>query len=518
MMLQFPTPYKDELLYSVIARYGIRSGNTSHRAVLEDVFGSDRFTACLELQPGVSHIISNLPANSAISADQLIFQNTMYPFFTAFRDEKQAQHIYDSLLDNHGKDLNNAIGLMSSTVKPVAYFQYCPLCSQEDLDVRGELYWRRMHQIPGVRICTKHGIWLSESKVPTRRIKQEFKAPKLETCPFQNVHIVSDNNMLGQYSCIINNIERLLNYQYPNRPMDWFYRCYKSHLIQKGYATDRGRVDHKRLRKDFVDFFGVELLEILQSSVSVESGWLKLIFQKHRKGFHPIRHLLVVQFLGLMLDDVFFGDPSQACIAQKNIKHQPKRKISKKNMTPEYKERAKKERRDAWLQMRTSHPNYSRLELRKLNPKIYAWLYRYDRKFLIEHMPEKLPPKAGAIRYDWVERDQEILEQVTKAVMHLQSEKGKPQRLTLGRIEEMLGKQCLMPKHLNKMPQTKVFLAKVVEDSKKFRKRRIEWAIEELKKDEEPLNLNRIKMKAGVNIKKDSTEYYMLISFLNMEG
>lgn len=78
------------------------------------------------------------------------------------------------------------------------------------------------------------------------------------------------------------------------------------------------------------------------------------------------------------------------------------------------------------------------------------------------------------MRYDWEKRDAEIYEQVFKVVRFLNKEKGKPQRLTLTRIQEVLGKQHLMPKHLEKMPKTKAFLAEFVEDSKKFRKRRIE--------------------------------------------
>lgn len=501
MILQFPIPYEDELLYSLLARVGIRSGNVSHRAILMDVFGTDNFTANVELQPGISNIISNLPIGSSISANQLIFRNTMYPFFTAFRDKEQAQCIYNSLLDEHGRDLQNAIGLMSSAVKPNTYFQYCSLCNQEILQKSGELYWRRLFQIPGVRICIKHGVWLSESTVSTRgRTKYVFAAPTQDNCSDYHVQMVADKIMLEQYSCIVNKIEQLLNLKYPNRPLDWFYCHYKNQLMRKGYVSEKGRVDHQRVQKDFVDFYGVKMLDIFQSLVGGESSWLKLIFQKHRKGFHPIRHLLVMHFLGLTLDDVFYNEVSMECVESESDKHRPKRKIMKKTMTPEYKERAKKERREAWLQMRSHYPHFGRLELRKLDPKIYAWLYLYDREFLIENMPEKLPPKAGSMRHDWGKRDQEILDQVNQIVEQMMSEEGKPRRLTLKRIQETMGKQCLMRKHLKKMPLTKAFLEQVIEDAEAFRKRRVVWALGELKLQNEPLTMNRVRLKAGVSL------------------
>ncbi|WP_340399435.1 TnsD family Tn7-like transposition protein [Paenibacillus sp. FSL H8-0079] len=499
MILQFPIPYEDELLHSLLARVGIRSGNISQRAILMDIFGTDRFTACLELQPGISNIVSNLPVRSTISTNQLILHNSMYLFYTAFRDEEQAHAIYVSMLDEHGRDLHNAIGLMSSAIKPHTHFQYCVLCNQLDMERHGEYYWRRIHQIPGVRICIKHGIWLSESSVLMReRTKYAFIAPTQDNCSDHSVQEIADKELLSQYSCIVNNIEKLLNFKYPHRPMEWFHKHYINQLMRKGYASNKGRTDYKRLRAEFVDFYGVELLEILQSSANGESSWLKLIFQKHRKGFHPIRHLLVMQFLGLTLEEVFNSDPSEID-GHESKTSLPKRKIMKKTMTEEYRRQAKRERREVWLQMRNDYPHHGRLELRKLNPKVYAWLYLYDREFLMDHMPEKLPPKAGTTRHDWEKRDLEILEKVAEIAEQLMSEGGKPRRITLERIQEIIGSKCLMPKHLKKMPRTRTFLEQVVEDAEAFQKRRVLWAIGELKSNDESLTLNRVKVKAGVS-------------------
>ena len=39
-MYFFPTPYKDELLYSVFARYCVQSGNVSSIQNFDDMFGT----------------------------------------------------------------------------------------------------------------------------------------------------------------------------------------------------------------------------------------------------------------------------------------------------------------------------------------------------------------------------------------------------------------------------------------------------------------------------------------------
>lgn len=37
MITFFPVPYEDEVLYSVLARYHVRSGNTSYKATMQDL-------------------------------------------------------------------------------------------------------------------------------------------------------------------------------------------------------------------------------------------------------------------------------------------------------------------------------------------------------------------------------------------------------------------------------------------------------------------------------------------------
>jgi hypothetical protein len=59
--------------------------------------------------------------------------------------------------------------------------------------------------------------------------------------------------------------------------------------------------------KSFKYYFGDEFLNIVKSPVQIddESNWLAMIVRKHRKTFHPIRHLLMVEYLGLNLRELF---------------------------------------------------------------------------------------------------------------------------------------------------------------------------------------------------------------------
>lgn len=77
-------------------------------------------------------------------------------------------------------------------------------------------------------------------------------------------------------------------------------------LKQMGYASPNGFVKRDIIYPSFKAKFPKRLLDLLQSNVEVkETDWLTMIFQKHRKSFHPIRHLLVMFFLDIDLDHLF---------------------------------------------------------------------------------------------------------------------------------------------------------------------------------------------------------------------
>ena len=85
MLGSFPTPYPDELLYSIVARYHIRSGNKTFRQTHEELFET------VELQPdkivlpnNLNFLVSQLPQGSQLTVESLIKRNTLYSFFRSF--------------------------------------------------------------------------------------------------------------------------------------------------------------------------------------------------------------------------------------------------------------------------------------------------------------------------------------------------------------------------------------------------------------------------------------------------
>ncbi|WP_430789078.1 TnsD family transposase [Virgibacillus flavescens] len=322
MILQFPTPYPGELLYSTIGRYHLRSGNVFLKHTLEDLFGKRTITASALLPSGIHSLIRRLPESTTIDEKMLIDKHTMYPFYSAFLGEK-AKSIYQAMLSEDGKAIYMQSGIMASSIPQNKHFKYCPACFKEALNEYGELYWQRLHQFPGQLICQKHRYWLENSTVPINHSnKHSFLLPTLSNCDLTKENKV-DENTLQQYVDFLRQAEQLLDGNHKHKDFIHFTDFYRKHLIENGFASINGKVFQERLHEAFRAFYPDRFLDNLHANVKSKDSWLASITRKHRKSFHPFYHILLLNFLGLDVNDVFqatslkvepFGKPHWPCL------------------------------------------------------------------------------------------------------------------------------------------------------------------------------------------------------------
>ncbi|MDF1511262.1 TnsD family transposase [Robertmurraya sp. DFI.2.37] len=303
MILQFVTPYPSEILYSVLGRYHIRSGNIFWKHTLEDLFGKRTISASIYLPSGIHSLVERLPENTTITERMLIENHTMFPFYSAFLDK--AESIYNGMLSDDGKAIYMQAGIMASAITQNKYFKFCPPCFKEDLHQYGELYWYRQHQLPGKLVCLKHGVWLEESNVPiTHSNKHSFILPTPSNCELTKGIPVADN-LLEEYKQFLSQADVLLSSIFKSNSFSYLTDFYRKHLIEAGYATFNGQVHQKKLFDAFRGYYSDELLKNINVGVKSTESWLASITRKHRKSFHPYYHILFLNFLGLSVNDVF---------------------------------------------------------------------------------------------------------------------------------------------------------------------------------------------------------------------
>ncbi|HKQ04867.1 MAG TPA: TnsD family transposase [Blastocatellia bacterium] len=313
MLSFFPTPYPDELLYSILARYHIRSGNFGPKATLRDLFGSTKVVATYDLPSHIDALVQRLPPYSRHTAESLINEHTLYPFYAPFLPPVRARLILNSMEEHSWGDIHARIGIMASSVKPTGYLKFCPECLQADEEAYGEPYWHRLHQVPGVLVCPKHFTSIYNSSVRTfGEDRHEFYPATQENCIIPSPQASFPGEIMAELRLVAQDIEWVLSTPLSSREAAWFQHQYKSLLIDIGLATGSGRIRQAYLRDRFRSRFWDELLGLLQSSINdlLEDDWLSGIVRKHRRTFHPIRHIFLIRFLSQPITSFFDQDLS----------------------------------------------------------------------------------------------------------------------------------------------------------------------------------------------------------------
>lgn len=300
MLSFFPSPYPDELLYSTLARYHIRSGNSSPKITLKELFNDTHTIATVDLPSNLDALINQLPLLSSYTADDFIDNNTLYSFYAPFIPQQRAIVIKNSMKANYGGNIHTRIGIAASSIPMPQFFRFCPECLNQDEREYGETYWHRIHQTPGVLVCPDHGTPLHKSTVPFQGLNQhEYEAASVENC--QKNASVRDYSpkVLKILSKLAQDIAWLFKNPQSPQVFDWYRQRYLDLLIDKKLATASKRVHQKSLIDEFIFFYGREVLEYLHSIIDFEnhSNWLSNIVRKNRQSFHPIRHLLMMNFL-----------------------------------------------------------------------------------------------------------------------------------------------------------------------------------------------------------------------------
>jgi Tn7-like transposition protein D/TniQ len=304
----FPTPYPDELLYSIIARYHIRSGNISPKITLQELFGSTTTIATPDLPSSLNYLSKQLQHLFPNSVTDLIDRYTLYPFYRPFLPPQRDRLIQKSMRASIGQNIHTRAGIMASAIATPRYFRFCPQCNIEDLDRYGEIYWHRLHQITGVFICPEHSTLLQNSTISFQGLnRHEYYAASGDNCVVVEPCDTYSDRTKQQLQTLATDIWWLLNRNLVAHTPEYFQQQYRSLLIDREYANSNGRVRRVQLDRDFRLFYSEEVLTLLDSSLeeNSDSQWLSEVTRKHHKSFHPIRHLLLIRFLTDSVDRFF---------------------------------------------------------------------------------------------------------------------------------------------------------------------------------------------------------------------
>ncbi|MFD2170071.1 TnsD family transposase [Tumebacillus lipolyticus] len=303
----FPRLYPDELLYSWLARYHLYAMNSGPKQTMIDLYGYYNQLAVPDLPVNLDELNRRVQHFFKKTVDDWIDSHTFFKFYTAFAFPEIRDRVKNTMRsDARDSSLHMLTGVMASTFKEKTCFHYCTICAEEDLKTYGEMYWHLPHQLPGVLVCKKHQISLSKSLAPFRPGNpHHYVAASRVTCPVLARITSYDQKTMKHLLGIAQEAERLIQHNF-TFDREALRQTYLVLMQRKGLARGKNYVYQRKLAEQFRSFYGDECLQLLQSEVQMEgeSSWLKAMTRKHRKAFHPIRHLLVIRFLGETLESI----------------------------------------------------------------------------------------------------------------------------------------------------------------------------------------------------------------------
>ncbi|HJR08574.1 MAG TPA: TniQ family protein [Pyrinomonadaceae bacterium] len=273
MISCFPDPHSDELLFSVYVRFDATMPYLHRGIAIREMFGVEYAAAAIDLPNRIDHLIGSIVIKHNYTADGLVDDNTLYPFYAPFIPPERALAVRREMRESGTNHVYERLGITAGRLKPPTYLKFCPECVSDDRRLCGETYWHRIHQVPGVEVCQHHSVFLEASAASWRTSKSREEVMTAERA----VHAMSprpldpSNNTHTALLKLAEGAAWLLKWRGQALDSEVLLNRYYNLLLRRGLAFFNGRVRSSELTEKFITFYTPELLERLQCPIGDQS-------------------------------------------------------------------------------------------------------------------------------------------------------------------------------------------------------------------------------------------------------
>ncbi len=287
MIVQFPDFYPDELVYSLLARYYVRSGSPSHAHVAGTLFM--RNSTHLETRfvcPYNPDAFAMITRNQTM--EDVVLKHTMFPYYARFAEKDRRDKAFLSLVQMETQRYELLL-IPKKKERLRARLRFCPICAKEDREKYGETYWHREHQIIDIGICPKH-----HCRLISREVRKCTLTPAEELAQ-EDTPILSDNGIERKVADYIAEVFRAdIDFSSDIDSGKFLLSC----LEYTKYLSARGqRRNISLLLSDFTDFYN-----------GLPNNTLTKMWQFERIFIGKIRNVyeicLLALFLGIPASDL----------------------------------------------------------------------------------------------------------------------------------------------------------------------------------------------------------------------
>ena len=435
MIAFFPDIYPDELIYSVIARYHQRSGYARLVSTFDDVYQQKATIPSFEFVNAYTpDALTWITKNC--SFEEVIMQQTMFPFYAAFLPLEKKKRAYDAMLKQEGNP-SNFLGIKRTGAR---YFRYCPRCAYEDRARLGETFWHRAHQIQKLYICPFHGCYLQNTniKISSRQSPALYDAESIVPYDCVSEDCLYIGGELARYV-----------YDVLSSPVQ-FVRSdiggFLHYHLNKKYLVKEIARDFSNLYNDFSEFY---------SGFQVPEPWqVQKIFSGYSKDPYYICQLAFWE--GISPKDLIANN-------------------------------------ELYIDTDTQEFYMGLAQKYSLDVGMVSEIGREISKHLYEQ--NRIHRKPGRRGFDYAKMDVELLPKVKAYVKDLYSKEGRPEKLSFRKVEKALS---LPQKRFNYLPKCKKYIERHWESQPEFWAREVVWAVKDVQLDNLTINWKNIHLKTSL--------------------
>ncbi len=454
-MLGFPTPYPNELLYSVIARAGQHEGITSPKQLLDSVFSNRKVIATVDLPGHIEKIANQYPQVLGLQVENLIRKHTLWPVYAPFVPVDRRKRIESWMSGESKGAVHLAAGIVASRVNTKQSMFLCESCKHSQELKYGEVFWDRRWQVPLVSCCPEHGSLSETSNSLNGMHRHEFVS--LSQC-----EIISRPDITISDIRFSKLVYELFDWFITNSPSyDQWTQFYRNLAIDHGYLHGR-RIDHERLYDQYVSYWDEEWLKNTNLLPACrDTSWLKSIFRKHRKSFSFAEHLSAIGAISQ-------GKTQIGKMINKAVDYQSIKKESTAKYSGEPKEI--NEDQKIWLSLLVV---WGPKSARKIEPALYTRLYRNYYHWLMNVDKQyRLRTIKVNNRVAWSNRDREAARELVSFIEQVEEDLYMP-RLTRTFLIHQLNNSVSIEKNLYRLPRCSAILTRYSESIDEYQVRRL---------------------------------------------
>lgn len=497
-------PYEHELIYSTVARAGIRLAFESPKQLLDAVFENRQVIATVDLPCHLNAIV-NQYSEQQLTLQNIIYKHTLFPIYAPFVPEARRKQCIKWMGNISQGSVHLSLGINASRVPIIHRLRYCPQCLKEQALQKGEFYWLSLWQIQGA-CCPQHGN-LVESRLDLRSLhRHDFIAPSDVFCTEWNqVPATSDELFISSKIIELLSIPPFVSPSYEQWTMFYNELARRNNCIRGENQIAFDQILEKislRWPEKFLQQYHLD-------DLASETSWLRHIFRKHRKSFSYLEHIITIEaFLNTdwSFTDIFTQVKSfqKATIQQNN-----QIKFQDTNF-----EITRAENREKWVGLVQEH---GVKPARHLQAALYAWLYRNDKDWLLQtnqNFHQKFIPQEAKI--DWQKRDLFYVKQLIQLNNTLIWDLDSPRRSMKWWFKQTSTSNTL-EKNLHKLPLIQLFLERYSENISCYQIRRLTKVFIDIKINKQSIPQWRILRKAGLSEERMTSETKRFLEYITLE-